>query len=596
MLFVFRFLTVYAFWLVWAVCLGSSALMAAPLSSEAAEEAARQQQNQWLQQQQRQQQLREQLYAEEDVRLESGYQDVGGEMPQGQQQTPCFAIQHIGLEGERAEQFQFALDDALQQSAFVSGQCLGVQSINRIMRLAQNALIHKGYTTSRIVVAEQDLNSGHLLLTVVPGRIGQIRLHSDTQAVQQNSDWGLDAAFPDRVGRILNLYDLEQGLENLKRLPTREASIRIVPAEEIDASDVEVSLQQVARPFRFSLHADDSGSRQTGKYQGSLTLSADNPLGLNDLFYVSVGRDLGYKRRLTDQNGHTTGSGTRSYALHYSLPWGNWQWALNHQYYRYHQAVAAALENYDYNGLSRQTELSLSRLLHRDADSKTHLTVKLWARLSRSFINDAEIAVQYRRTAGWAVNLNHKTHLGPAVVNFNLAYKRGTGWYNSHRAAEEALGEGTSRMQVLTAVTDVSLPIQIKQQRFSYAGSLHMQWNGTPLTLQDKLAIGGRYTVRGFDGETSLAAERGWYARNEWVWHYHPQHQAYIGLDAGRVWGRSAPYLLGQTLVGGAVGLRGQFRAGGAVSYEIFIGRPLYKPQHFRTTPYSSGFYLNYSF
>ncbi len=41
--------------------------------------------------------------------------------------------------------------------------------------------------------------------------------------------------------------------------------------------------------------------------------------------------------------------------------------------------------------------------------------------------------------------------------------------------------------------------------------------NGTvpPLTQQDKLSIGGRYTVRGFDGELSLSGEKGWLWRNE---------------------------------------------------------------------------------
>ena len=41
-----------------------------------------------------------------------------------------------------------------------------------------------------------------------------------------------------------------------------------------------------------------------------------------------------------------------------------------------------------------------------------------------------------------------------------------------------------------------------------------------PVTLdaQDRFAIGGRYTVRGYDGEASLSAERGWLLRNDLSW------------------------------------------------------------------------------
>lgn len=55
----------------------------------------------------------------------------------------------------------------------------------------------------------------------------------------------------------------------------------------------------------------------------------------------------------------------------------------------------------------------------------------------------------------------------------------------------------------------------MKRDRYVYSGLIRAQWNRTPLTPQDRFAIGGRYTVRGFDGETSLMGERGWLLRND---------------------------------------------------------------------------------
>ena len=102
--------------------------------------------------------------------------------------------------------------------------------------------------------------------------------------------------------------------------------------------------------------------------------------------------------------------------------------------------------------------------------------------------------------------------------------------------------------------------------------------------------------MRGFDGESSLSAERGWYWRNELAWTYRQNHQFYLGADVGHVSGQSAKYLLGQTLAGGVVGLRGQFKAGGALSYDLFASKALQKPDYFQTKSVVTGFNLSYSF
>ncbi|WP_165007838.1 ShlB/FhaC/HecB family hemolysin secretion/activation protein [Neisseria yangbaofengii] len=554
------------------------------------------QQEQARQEQQRLRQLEQQMQSAPDVRLDRTAEAVSS-LLLPQNETPCFPVQEITLIGDSAAKFQFALNKAIKQSGFQPGMCLGAQGINHIMTLAQNAVIDRGYTTTRILAAPQDLNSGKLELTVFPGRIGQIRFdESHAAETHVGRITAFQNEFPADSDGLLNLRDLEQGLENLKRVPTAEADIQIMPSEKADVSDVVVQWRQRTLPYRLTLGFDNSGSKATGRYQGNMTFSADNPLGLSDLFYASYNRDLGTRSADTDSDGHTVKGGTNGYAFHYSVPFGKWLWSWNHSYYRYHQAVAGDSEVYDYNGKSWNSDVGVSRLLYRDARRKTHAAFKLWQRETHSFINDAEIEVQRRRTAGWSANLSHKEYIGQATLNLGLGYKRGTGRNNSLSAPEEAFGEGTSRMKILTADTGVNVPFKIGQQNFAFDSNFHAQWNKTPLTPQDKLAIGSRYTVRGFDGETTLSAERGWYWRNDLSWQYHPSHQLYAGLDAGRVSGPSAQYLLGQSLSGAALGVRGQSKVGGILSYDFFAAKPLHKPDRFQTANTTFGLNLNYSF
>jgi len=572
-----------------------STALAQGLPPGAAEQAGRQQQEQIQREQQRQQQQQQQIQPPVDVRLDDpAVQKAPQTLPQNE--TPCFPIETITLVGDSAERFQFALRKALERSGFKPGMCLGAQGINLLMTHTQNAVIERGYTTTRILAAPQDLKSGHLELTVVPGRIHSIRYDQENKETTNAGRIARVAnEFPASKGDILNLRDLEQGLENLKRVPTAEADIQIVPAETPNESDVIIRWSQRKIPLRLTLNLDDSGYRSTGRYQGSVALSVDNPLGLSDLFYASYNQNLGHAPKQPGADGRTIKSSTHGYGLHYSVPLGNWLWAANHSFYRYHQAVAGLVQNYDYNGESSTTDAGITRLLYRDAHRKTYAGLKLWHRDSRGYIDDAELPVQRRRTFGWALNLDHKEYLGNATVSLSLGYKRGTGAGGSLRAPEEDKNEGTSRPKIITANIDLNWPFAVGKQTLVYDASVRAQWSQGPLILLDRLSIGGRYTVRGFDGETTLAAERGGFWRNTLGWQYKAGHQLYLGADMGYVSGPSNSTLAGHYLAGALVGVKGWFNPKGRVFYDLFIGAPLSKPKQFKTGSYTVGFNLNYS-
>lgn len=552
-----------------------------------------------IQQSQREEQLRQTMQPESDVRLhQKNTGETVNQLMGDDSSQPCFAINEVVLEGEHHARFQFALKRALRETGFQAGKCLHAGNINQIMSLAQNALIGRGYTTTRILAAPQDLNSGKLQLTLIPSYLRSIRIdRSNDDQTHAGRIAAFQNKFPTRSNDLLNLRDLEQGLENLKRLPTAEADLQIVPVEgEPNQSDVVVQWRQRLLPYRVSVGMDNSGSEATGKYQGNITFSADNPLGLSDMFYVNYGRSIGGTPDEESFDGHRKEGGSNNYAVHYSAPFGKWTWAFNHNGYRYHQAVSGLSEVYDYNGKSYNTDFGFNRLLYRDAKRKTYLGVKLWMRETKSYIDDAELTVQRRKTAGWLAELSHKEYIGRSTADFKLKYKRGTGMKDALRAPEEAFGEGTSRMKIWTASADVNTPFQIGKQLFAYDTSVHAQWNKTPLTSQDKLAIGGHHTVRGFDGEMSLSAERGWYWRNDLSWQFKPGHQLYLGADVGHVSGQSAKWLSGQTLVGTAIGIRGQIKLGGNLHYDIFTGRALKKPEFFQSRKWASGFQVGYTF
>ena len=492
-------------------------------------------------------------------------------------ESPCRPIRDIALIGDSSDSFQWALEGLISGADPAIGRCLGVEGVNIAASRAQQALTQQGYVTSRILVQPQALNEGRLTLTLLPGRIRSIRFaQTDPRANAEN-------AVPASPGDILNLRDVEQGLENLKRVPTVAADIQIKPADTPAESDLVIAWQQ-AFPFRFNVSLDDSGSKSTGKYQGSASLSYDHWWTLNDLFYVTLNQDLG--------GGNAGDRGTRGHTIHYSLPWDYWLLGFTQSNSRYHQSVAGFSQDYVYSGQNENAEIKLSRILHRNATQKTTASLKGWLRRSKNFIDDTEVETQRRATGGWELGLAQRTFIGNATLDLNLAHKRGTAAFGAMPAPEEAFDEGTSRMRVTMLDVNLNAPFTLGAQKLRYSGAVRIQRNGTLLTPQDRFAIGGRYTVRGFDGQSSLSAERGWTVRNDLGWTL-DDAEAYLGVDYGSVSGPSTQFLLGRHLAGAVIGLRGNVKR---LNYDLFIGKPIRKPRYFQTHSAVAGFSLSASF
>ena len=465
-------------------------------------------------------------------------------------------------------------------------RCLGTQGINTVLARMRHALVAQGWVTTRVLAAPQDLSPGTLRLTLVPGRIAAIRF-ADGAASASASSLGLHTAIPAQPGDLLNLRDIEQGLENLKRLPTADADIQIepstAPAARPGDSDLVISYRR-AFPLRVSLSLDDSGTESTGRTQAGATVAWDGPLGLNDLAYISVNHDA-------FNHSH---QGTQAQTVHYSVPYGYWLLSTTASRNEYHQRVAGLSQDYVYAGESRNAEVRLSRLLYRDASRKTTASIRGFRRASQNYIDDTEIEVQRRVVGGWELGLNHRAFVGEATLDANLAYRHGTGAFGALAAPEEAFGEGSARMRLITADLNLHTPFQLGAQRLRYTAQWRAQWSRTPLTPQDGFAIGGRYTVRGFDGETSLQADRGWLIRNDIGLALGASGaELYAGIDYGTVGGYKTRNLLGRQLAGGVLGLRG---AAKSLSYDLFVGAPIHKPEGYRTARVTSGFNLNYSF
>lgn len=458
-----------------------------------------------------------------------------------------------------------------------------VSNITNIRNAFQRKLLDKGYVTSQVYIPEQNLNAGTLQFMVMPGRVEDIR-YSDSSA---HGPWR--TAFPVRPGDILNIRDVEQGLEQMKRVSSQSVTMKLLPGTSVGTSIIELSIKQ-DKPVHGSISFDNSGLESTGVYQGSFTSSFDQVFRANDTFTMSLSGDL---------SGSGSIKGTRAASLNYVIPHGKDTFSLSFSKSRYHQTIQSNPYDFIYSGKSTTMKAKWNHVWSRTQREKRAFDISISTRHNHRFINDMEIPVQALRTTSMEFGVSNRKYIGNATLYTRLGFQWGIGALGAQpeHKASVAMDGPTSRYHMWLVDVDYRKPFIMGHRPASFTSSFHGQWvqGGKRLYSVDTINIGNRYSIYGFDGEYTLMGDSGWYVRNE-VSSVIPRlnTEVYLGLDVGAVYGKSTEALVGRTIAGTALGIRGNYSSG--LLFDAFVSTPLYKPQGYHTKKFYSGFTVGYRF
>jgi hemolysin activation/secretion protein len=515
---------------------------------------------------------------------------VIGEYPVLPVETPCFRIDSFTVEvpdtlpevvrvkGASAlpmDPFSF-LHDWLRH---YEGQCVGKQGLDLLTKGLQGVILSRGYVTTRVLLPAQDLSKGTLKFVLVPGVIRNLKFaDADTRGT-------LKTAFPTRDGDVLQLRDLEQGLEQMKRVPNQDASMEIVPGTSPGESDVVVTVKRT-KPWSLVVSADNSGTDETGRYLGNVTLGLYNLLGLNDVLSGGYNQDLQF-------GNHSLG--THGWNASYSVPWGYWTGTLYGYTNTYYQQIAAVNQIFVASGNAQTAGLKLERVFYRSQNDISGVEFELIKRFGASFMEGTEIPLQHRDNTFIEAGLTNRHYFGAAQFDGTLAYRQGIGALG---AMPNTASGPTYYFHMATLDANLSVPFAVAGKTLRYVGTFHGQFTNDELNFIDDLTIGSRYTVRGFSGQTMLAAEKGFYWRNELQYPIGQTGQMlYAGLDYGHLWGPSTAFLSGTQLAGAVLGFKGSVPSRlGAFSYDVFAGTPVYAPHGFPAPSVTLGFQVTGQF
>ncbi|MDR2463687.1 MAG: ShlB/FhaC/HecB family hemolysin secretion/activation protein [Verrucomicrobiales bacterium] len=426
--------------------------------------------------------------------------------------------------------------------------------IDRVINDLTNAYIDAGFVTTRVYIPAQNIAETQTLeLVAVEGKIETLTVNDDRWPRRLG---GL-MAFPTGSGEILQLRDLEQGLDQMNRVPSANAKMQLHPGEKQGETKVLIKNEPKGE-YRFYAGYDNLGQSSTGRNRVKLSGEVDNVLNLNDTWSA-------YYQGARDSN---------AVAVTASVPYEWWTLTQSFTYSDYLIGLEPGMEIF---GDTYSFATSLEQLVYRDARQKTTVFGSLEVKNSGRILNDVILAPQPLTVLRLGARHTYRADRGFYAADFTIS--QGAPIFGAHD--NESGLQWDSPHAVFTKLEASVSAYQGLTGWLSLRSSLRGQYAVQGLYGSEQMFLGDFNTVRGYINSNAVGDD-GFYTRNElcvnippltkidWLDWFLTKVQPYTFLDGGYAIAKTQSS--GVTLVGAGIGGRfiwDRFTA------EILFGAPL---------------------
>lgn len=446
-------------------------------------------------------------------------------------------------------------------------QCLSIVAIKNITKEITNYYIKQGYITSQAFIPEQDLSNYILRIQVIEGRIESITIEDSPSRL-------VAMTFPNLTGSILNLRDIEQGLEQLNRSTSARYTIDIQPGTKSGYSRVVIQKQVSTLPLNSQLSLDNSGNKSTGKQLLTGNLTADSLLGLGEQWSFNASTDTDFSR--SHHSRYTVAA--------INVPYG--YWSYRYQFYRNNtlQPFQASGQQYSYEGKNTNQQLDISRLIYRDGKQRLTLQGSLRHKNAKIQLAEQTLVISSPTLTSIMLSPQYTTMLGQGYFTLNPAAEWGISAFG---ASQDFLAKDSPRSHYRKFSLSSSYQYYFSNG-LTYLTSFYGQYSPDNLYGIERISIGGQYSVRGYH-EQSLSGNRGGYWRNEMskdiIDTSLGQLRVVGALDYGFI-ASDKYHVENGTLAGGAVGI--SLISNNRFYSQLLFSKPLHYPSQLKPDNWST--------
>ncbi|MDI5929987.1 ShlB/FhaC/HecB family hemolysin secretion/activation protein [Rhizobium leguminosarum] len=487
-----------------------------------------------------------------------------GSLPAGPGNGACFDITRVEIDGANL----LSAQEIGKVTAPYGNRCVGLAEINAVLRDVTHLYIDHGYVTSRAYVPQQDIAKTRILrLLVVEGTLSDIYLNGQKVA----GSGSLATAFPGLIGRVVNIRDIEQGLDQMNRLQANDAKSAMLPGPKDGTSILNIE-NRPGRPWHASLGNNNMGQESTGFSRSSASLGLDDLLDINDQWSFS------YEHSGPDYPWRNDGKGYgNSYSGSVSVPYGYSTVSLNGSWYQYESAVEGNFSSLETSGNSGQAGLGIDRVVLRDKDSITTVRSSLTYKQTNNFLLGNLIEVGSRRYTVGEIGISHSRRMFGGIWVFDASYDKGIGLFDAVEPGDPGAGNADPRFSKFNATISVTQPFTLAGRQLELTSLLSGQYSPDNLLGAEQISLGSYSNVRG-TRESVLFGNNGMFSHNEIVWRTKSNESGdavakvlgelrpYLGLDYGHVYSQKRFDMTGGDLASWTAGIRA---VGGNISADL---------------------------
>ncbi|WP_177434579.1 MULTISPECIES: ShlB/FhaC/HecB family hemolysin secretion/activation protein [unclassified Pseudomonas] len=502
--------------------------------------------------------------------------------PAGIRGGPSFMINHIEVDTGLFPADAVEVDDILQR---YTGRKLDGTDVFYLVRDITNRYSGKGFSTTAVKVIPGNMKSGLLTLVIDWGLVEGWLVNGNAPSSIAEKMMTFQA-MPGVIGKPLNIFDLDQAIENLNN-GAKRATIDVVPSERAGYSLLNI-VTTPSKANTVSLGMNNSGvnSPSNGRYQYVLTSSLNDLLLGNDSLSV-----YGNGRRFKDDEHKSEYSA----GVNYSFPVGYSLVELRYSDSYYSNILSGNFGDYSTHGDSQTYDIKLSHTLWRDTNTKLSAYSQLERKESANYLEDTYLEASSLRYNALTMGLQMVNKLQGGVLYGDWSLTQGLSAFGGSDAAFKKNGKPTN-VRLFAFNTAWSGGLQLYDRDFEYAMHVGGQYAKDSTVTTYKQGIGDEYTVRGFQGP-ALWGDRAIFVNNTITLPIQTNYgnfAPFVGLDAGYVDEiyEEPGYAEDATIAGASIGTRLNWPH---AMLGFTLSRPLLIPDFIRsnTSPYIT--YVNVS-
>lgn len=372
--------------------------------------------------------------------------------------------------------------------------CIGVKEINTLLSQLSAMATKKGYITTKFGLVPQDLNSNTLKIGIDIGFVGEIEYINGGKMLSFSKDFGV------KTGDILNLNAIELGITNLKRLRYLSSTSQIVPMDQNSTSKIIITSVRKSLPLFVQASFDNGGSIKEG-YEATFLLGIENPLRLADSLQIYLLGSLPFSK--TDHSYYASVS--------YSVPIRRLLLQIDTSYaHNANQLVFYGISPI-YSGQSVNADIKATYLLYADAKNQLSFGLGASGRFSDNYLENIKLDVQTKRLTEASLFMSYKRYVSNSTFDIVLSLIQGVPVFGSNKSFDKKI---TYTYTIPSLNLYLYHPFSVWKNLFVYSSTIKTQISRDRLYASEKMTIGGRYSVRGFN-HFSLSGQMGVLYRND---------------------------------------------------------------------------------